>query len=203
VDLFLYAKPTDMQKKSTLFVVFLFASAISMAQFQKGSVTAHFNIGDIRNTGIRNNPDDKRNFLSFNPGIGYFIKKNWEVGVGMNYSSFHLNDMAHGLYENTSSIGVNLYSNYYFGNGKVKPYLSFQTGWNHWQGKYSSGNVLSSLNENSLYYGLGAGVNWNISSRFAIFAEGSFIRDKPFSRYGHGRSNITVGIRFFLNKKRK
>lgn len=201
--MFLYSKPTNMQKRSALLVIFLFARAISMAQFQKGTVTANFNIGDIRNTGIRNAPDDKRNFLSFNPGVGYFIKNNWEVGFGLNYTSIHINDKVNNLYENSRLTGFNLYTNYYFGKGKLKPYLSFQTGWNHWQGKYSWSNAPVSFNENNLYYGIGAGANWNISSRFSLFAEASFIRDRPFSRYGHGRSNITIGARFFLNKRKK
>jgi hypothetical protein len=192
-----------MQKRSTLLVVFLFASAICMAQFQKGTVTANFNIGDIRNTGIRNAPDDKRNFLSFNPGVGYFIKNNWEVGFGLNYTSIHINDKVNGLYENSRLTGINLYTNYYFGKGKLKPYLTFQTGWNHWQGKYSWASAPVSFNENSLYYGIGAGVNWNISSRFSLFAEATFTRDRPFSRYGHGRSNITIGARYFFNKRKK
>lgn len=193
-----------MQKKSTFFIVFLFASAISMAQFEKGTVTTNFNIGDIRSISIRNKPMDTRNSFSFNPGIGYFINNNWEVGIGLNYSSFRIHDSIHGgPFQDSRTLGANIYTNYYFGNGKFKPYFSFQMGWNNWKGTYSSGTNLNSFNNIDLYYGIGAGVNWNISSRFALFAEGSFIRDRPFNRYGLGRPNITIGARFFFHKRRK
>jgi hypothetical protein len=79
-----------MQKKSTLFIVSLLVSVISFSQFEKGTVTANFNVGDIRYINIRNKNFDKNNSLSFNPGVGFFIKKNWEVGARLNYSSFHL-----------------------------------------------------------------------------------------------------------------
>ncbi len=194
-----------MQKKSTLFAAALVISCASFAQFQKGTVTANFNIGDIRYLSLRNKSFDKQNNLSFNPGVGYFIKNNWEVGVGLNYSSFNLDDSSHGgSYENINTVGVNVYSNYYFGKRKLKPYLSLQAGWNHSEGKYAfNGMPLTNFNSNNFYYNLGGGINWNISSRFSLFAEASFIRSSPFNRYGHGRSNITVGARIFFNNKKK
>src|SRR5689334_7361728 len=126
-----------MQKKSTLFVVALTASFTGFAQFQKGTSTLNFNIGDIQNTNIRKKSFDRYNNLSFNPGFGYFIKKNWEVGGGLNFNTIHLLDSSHGgYYQNSKSFGVFAYTNYYFGKGKLKPYLTFQAGWNHTEGKY-------------------------------------------------------------------
>ncbi len=194
-----------MQKKFTLFAVFLSFSIISLAQFQKGTVTANISIGDIRNFSIGNKHFDKRNDITFNPGIGYFIKNNWEIGAGFSYRSVHLNDSAHGAsYENTRIYQLYIYSNYYFGKGKLKPYLGFQTGWSHAEGRgYYYGQNMFSFNNSDLYYGLSAGLNWNINSRFSLFAEASFIRDSPFNRYGHGRLNLTIGARFFFNRSKK
>jgi outer membrane protein W len=193
-----------MQKKFTLFAVFLSFSMISLGQFQKGTVTSNISIGDIRNFSIRNKHFDKRNDITFNPGIGYFIKNNWEVGAGFSYRSVHLIDSAHGTsYENTRMYQLYVYSNYYFGKGKLKPYIGFQAGWTHAEGKGNYyGQNMFSLNSNDLYYGLSAGLNWNINSRFSLFSEASYIRDAPFSRYGHGRSNFTIGARFFFNRKK-
>lgn len=193
-----------MQKKFTLFVVFISFSIISFAQFEKGTVTANFNVGDIRYINIRNKNFNKNNSLSFNPGIGFFIKKNWEVGARFNYSSFRLNDSSHGgSYENARTIGVDLYSNFYFGKGKLKPYLTANIGWEQSKGTYNLfGSGLSSFNNNNFYYSIGGGLNWNINSRFSLFAEASFVRSSPFNQYGHGRSNITVGARFFFNRKK-
>ena len=194
-----------MQKKFTLFAVFLSFSLISHAQFQKGTITTNFNIGDIRYTGIRNKPFDKRNNLSFNPGVGYFIKNNWEVGIGLTYNSFHLNDSSHGgHYENNRSFGINIYTNYYFGKGKLKPYLTFQTGWENNLGSVYVNNVKNDFNRSYFYTGIGGGLNWNISSRFSLFTEATYRNESPFNRYyGHSRLNLTIGARYFFNRSKK
>jgi hypothetical protein len=64
-----------MQKKSIFVAAFLLLSIISSAQFQKGTMTANINFGDILHTNIRNKSFDRNNNLSFNPGFGYFIKR--------------------------------------------------------------------------------------------------------------------------------
>ncbi len=194
-----------MQKKFTLFAVFLFFSIISLAQFQKGSVTASFNIGDIRYVNLENKNLQKDNYLSFNPGIGYFIKNNWEIGVGVNFSSLHLRDSAHGgYYQNSRTFGAFAYTNYYLGKRKLKPYLTFQTGLNYTAGRYIyNADPLTHFRIRDFYYGIGGGLNWNISSRFSVFTEATYRNEYPFDPNGGGRLNLTIGARFFFNKKKK
>lgn len=194
-----------MQKKITFIAGFLLVSLASQAQFQKGMFTANFDVGDIRSISIQNKKFDKHNSFSFNPGFGYFIKKNWELGLKFNYTSFHLNDSSHGgSYENSRSIGFDLYTNYYFGNGKLRPYLTAKIGWGHAEGRYDLwGSGLSSFSNSNFNYALGGGLNWNISPKFSLFAEATFVRSSPFNRYGHGRSNFTIGARFFFNRQKK
>jgi hypothetical protein len=194
-----------MQKKFTLFVIFLFASAISMAQFQKGTITTNFNLGDIRYQSLENKNFQKNNYLSFNPGIGYFIKKNWEIGIGVNFSSLHLRDSAHGgYYQNSRTVGAFVYTNYYLGKRKLKPYLTFETGLNYTTGKYIyNANPLTRFSIRDFYYSIGGGLNWNISSRFSIFTEATYRNEYPFDRNGYGRLHLTIGARFFLNKRKK
>ena len=203
--MFLYAKPSNMQKKFTLFAVFLSFSMISLAQFQKGTIVPHFDIGNLTYLSIENKSFQKNNNLSFNPGIGYFIKNNWEVGIGLNFNSVNLRDSAHGgYYQNSKTFGVFAYTNYYLGKRKLKPYLTFQTGWNHSTGKYMyNGTPLTNFSNSDFYYAIGGGLNWNINSRFAIFAEATYFNESLFNRYyDHSRLNLTIGARFFFNRKK-
>jgi hypothetical protein len=193
-----------MQKKFTLLAVFLSFSIISLAQFQKGTITANFNIGDILRTNIRNKNFDKNNNISFNPGFGYFIKKNWEVGVGINFNSVHFRDTLYGEHSyNGHTFGLNIYTNYYFGKGRLKPYLTFQTGWNQTTGTSSYAGTPDHYKRNQYYYGIGGGLNWNINSRFSIFAEATYRNEYPFDICGEGRANLTIGARYFFNRRKK
>ena len=193
-----------MQKKFTLFAVFLSFSSISLAQFQKGTIVPHFDIGNLRYISIENKNYNKNNNLSFNPGAGYFIKNNWEIGVGLNFNSQNFFDtLSGGHYMRARTFGINIYTNYYLGRGKLKPYLTFQTGWEHTTGTYSSPLIENSLRNSYFYTGIGGGLNWNISSRFSLFAEATYRRESPFNRYGHSRLNLTIGARFFFNRSKK
>ena len=192
-----------MQKKSTFIIAFLLLSIISSAQFQKGTTALNFNIGDIRNTNIRNKSFDKNNNLSFNPGFGYFIKKNWEIGVGLNFNSVHFRDTLYGEHKyDGHTFGINIYTNYYLGKGKLKPYFTFQTGWNQTTGNSSYAGTLNYYKRNQFYYGIGGGLNWNVNSRFSLFTEATYRNEYPFDMYGEGRANITIGARFFFNNKK-
>jgi hypothetical protein len=193
-----------MQKKFTLFAVFLSFSMSSFAQFQKGTVTSNISIGDIRNFSIRNKSFDKNNNLSFNPGFGYFIKKNWEVGVGINFNSVHFRDTLYGGHSyNGHTFGINIYTNYYLGKGKLKPYLTFQTGWNQITGNSSYLGNMEYYKRRQIYYGIGGGLNWNISRRFSLFAEATYRNEYPYAKYGDGQLNLTIGARFFFNRSKK
>ena len=190
-----------MQKKFTSLTIFLFLNLISFAQFQKGKTTINFNIGDIRYTTIRNKSFDRNNDLSFNPGFGYFIKKNWEVGIGINFNSIHYRDTIYGGHQyDGHSYGINIYTNYYIGKGKLKPYLTFQTGWNKIRGTSSFSGTPEYNNRHEFYYGTGGGVNWNINSRIALFTEATYKNNYPYDINGVGRLNLTIGARFFFNR---
>ncbi|MBI5858918.1 MAG: outer membrane beta-barrel protein [Sphingobacteriales bacterium] len=193
-----------MQKKLILLSIALFFSIISFSQFQKGTTSINFNIGDIRYFSIRNKSFHKDNSLTFNPAVGRFIKNNWEAGVGMHFNSIHLNDSSHGLYyQNSTTYGAFVYTNKYFGKGNLKPYLTFRMGWDHLSGKYIYNNSpLFDFNRNEFYYAIGGGLNWNISRRIALFTEATYLRTSPFNRNGYGRLNLTAGIRIFFNNKK-
>ncbi len=193
-----------MQKKFTLFAVFLSFSITSLAQFQKGTITTNFNFGDIGALSLSGNFIGNKN-ISYNPGIGYFINRNWEIGTGINYNRIRnrtnpIKDFA----QNSDTWGINIYTNYYFGKGKLKPYLTFQTGWENSRGSIYMNNAKNDISRSYFYTQTGTGINWNINSRFSIFAEATFRNESPFNRYeGHSRLNLTIGARYFFNKPKK
>lgn len=193
-----------MQKKFTLVIASSFFCLLSFSQIQKGTIVPHFNVGNLRYISIENKNFNKNNNLSFNPGAGYFIKNNWEIGVGLNFNSQNfLDTLSGGHYLRARTFGINIYTNYYLGRGKLKPYLTFQTGWEHTTGNYSSPGIYNDIKGSHFYTGIGGGLNWNISSSFSLFAEATYRRDSPFDRYGHSRLNLTIGARFFFNRKKK
>ena len=193
-----------MKKKIILVLASSLFCLLSFAQTEKGTIVPHFDIGNLRYLSIENKNFNKNNYLSFNPGVGYFIKKNWEIGVGLNFNGQNFSDtLSGGHYLHYRTFGINIYTNYYISRGKLKPYLTFQTGWDHTTGTYSSPVILNSLRSSYFYTGIGGGLNWNISSRFSLFTEATYRRESPFNLYGHSRLNLTVGARFFFNKKKK
>jgi len=188
--------------KFILIITGCLCSLLSAAQFEKGVVTGNFNVGNLRYISIANRSAYKNNYLSFNPGVGYFIKKNWEIGTGINYTSIRFNDhQPTGFAEHTNIVGLNVYTHYYFGKGKLKPYLLFETGVNHVSGNYSVAGIKTDLTRNVWYTRVGGGLNWNVSKRVALFTEATYLKEKPFNRYGYGSFNLTVGVRFFFGKR--
>jgi hypothetical protein len=192
-----------MQKKLTLVLASSFFCLLSFAQIKKGTIVPHFDIGNLRYLSIENKNSLKNNQLSFNPGVGYFIKNNWEIGVGLNlFSHYYSDTIAGGHYLRTRTFGINIYTNYYVGKGKLKPYLTFQTGWDHITGSYSSPWVFNNMRDSYIYTAIGGGLNWNISSRFSIFTEATYRKESLFNPNGHSRLNLTIGARFFFNRKK-
>ncbi len=194
-----------MQKKFLLLLTACFLTLLSNAQILKGTISPNFDIGDLNNISIKNGKDLKRNYLSFNPGVGYFIKNNWEIGAGINFTSFQYkyHGTAYNYDENSNTAGFRIYTNYYLGKGKLKPFLNFQTGWEYVGGDYSYSGTKYKINQNYIYTSIGAGLNWNIRKNISLFTEASYRRESPLNINGHSRFNLTVGVRFFLNNKNK
>lgn len=192
-----------MKKKFHLVVTACLFSLLSLAQIKKGTVVGHFNVGDLRSISLENNSSGKNNNLSFNPGVGYFIKNNWEIGVGINYNSFRYSANYGNYSQRSNTIGIKAYSNYYFGKRKLKPYFSFQTGWYRGQGNYTTNGVKTDLNNTNFYTGIGGGLNWHISPKVALFTEANYIKNNPFGRDGHDGLNLTIGVRLFFGNKKK
>jgi hypothetical protein len=194
-----------MQKKPILLAVTSLCYLLSFAQFKKGTVSPNFNIGDLNSISINNNSSLKNIQLSFNPGIGYFIRDNWEIGVGMNYSRINYESKPAGLHSTKGyTIGINGYSNYYIGKKKLKPYFTFQTGWNYSEGIGTFNGAQNNYSGNAFYAAIGGGINWKINSKFSLFTEATYWKSKPFNRYdGYSRLNLTIGARFYFNQKKK
>jgi Outer membrane protein beta-barrel domain len=189
-----------MSKKFTFFFTACLCHLLSIAQTEKGTITGNINIGNLRWLSIGNN---NTNF-SFNPGVGYFIKKNWEVGANFHYS--RANDRYHTLPDisaNVHGIGINAYTNYYFGKGKLKPYLTLQAGWQHDRGNVTISGIKNNYNENYLVTRIGGGLNWQIRPKIALFTEFLYQKVSPFGRYGPSSLYTTIGARFFFGQKTK
>ncbi|MGH2552931.1 MAG: hypothetical protein ACRDEB_04400 [Chitinophagaceae bacterium] len=191
-----------MQKKITLCLIVCLFGFSGFTQIMKGTTVAHVNVGNLRYLHLENSSTMKNNNISFNPGFGYFIRNNWEIGAGLNYNSIRYMDTTFGGHTlNSHTRGINIYTDYYLGKGNLKPYFSFQTGWEQSKGSYGAG-VLNSINQNHFYMAIGGGINWNINSRFSLFTEATYRKNSPFNYQGYSRLNLTMGVRFFFNRKK-
>jgi len=202
--LFLYAKPSNMQKKFFLFLTGCLCSFLGFTQINKGTIAPHFDIGNLRSIGLTNNTSTKNTFIAFNPGVGYFIKNNWEVGIDLRYSNFHYLDkptMNSGY--NGYTLGVKGYTNYYFLKKKLQPYLTFQMGYDYRKGDNTFSGIKTNYTTNVFYTAIGGGLNWRVTSRLSFFTEATFFNESPFNRYSnHNRLNLTIGARLFFNRKK-
>ena len=181
-----------MRKTIVLIMCSCFCALLSEAQIKKSTVVAQFSVGDIIAIRINKSQEkDQKNI--FQSGVGYFIKDNWEVGINFNYT--HINFIFADYAKKTNTLGIGIYSNYYFGRGKLKPYVTFQTGWRHEKGSSYSGWVgHKNINRSYFYADPGVGLNWNIKSKFSLFNEAAYSQDDL---------NLSFGIRLFFNKMKK
>ncbi len=192
-----------MQKKFFLLIAGCLCSLLGFTQINKGTVAPHFDIGNLRSIGLVNNTSVKNTFIAFNPGVGYFIKNNWEVGIDLRYSNFHYLDkikMDNGY--NGYTLGIKGYTNYYFLKKKLQPYLTMQLGYDYGKGDNTYLGIKANYIYNTFYAAIGGGLNWRVTSKFSLFTEATYLKNSPFNLYGHSRLNLTVGARFFLNNKK-
>ncbi len=193
-----------MQKKFTLLLTVCLCSFFSFSQINKGTIVIHSNLGDIRYLHLSGDHIGNKN-ISYNTGIGYFINRNWEIGTCINYNRVRNRTTPFKEFaQNSDAWGINVYTNYYFGKGKLKPYLTFQIGRENNRGMVYVNNIINNFNRSYFYTQTGGGINWNISSRFSLFAEATFRNESPFNRYyGRSRLNLTIGARYFFNRSKK
>lgn len=193
-----------MQKKLTLLLVGCLCNFLGFTQINKGTIAPHFDIGNLRYIGFTNNTSMKNTYFSFNPGVGYFIKNNWEVGVDLRYSNFHYLDkrtMLSGY--NGYALGLKGYTNYYFFKKKLQPYLTFQIGYDYSKGDNTSSGIKTNYTNHISYTAIGGGLNWRATSKLSLFMEATYLKESLFNRNGHSRLNLTIGARFFFNRKKK
>lgn len=194
-----------MQKKLLLIITSCLYSFISFSQVKKGTITGNFKFSDLQFARLRNSNNYTNTNLNATPGIGYFIKDNLEIGVGFNYNLFRYKfNGVTGIYsQRSNSFGINAYSNYYFGKGRFKPYLTFQTGWQYTDGSYTESGIKNNFSSNRFYIGSGIGLNYNISKKIALFTEATYQVNNPLKDNSSGHFNLGGGIRIFFNRKKK
>lgn len=195
-----------MQKKYTFVLISCLCCIFCFGQFQKGTITSQIKFDNLTNTRLRTSKGFQNTNFSITPGAGYFIKNNLEVGVGFNYNRNRerFNGVAGFYHQQLNSIGFNVYSNYYLGKGKLKPYVTFLSGWQHTKGFHENETTGSKTNFNfsRFYFGGGFGVNYSIHNKVQLFTEATYMNKSPFYN-NRNQLNIATGVRIFFNNKKK
>ncbi len=179
-----------MSKTIIMVMCSCFCALLCEAQIKKSTVAAHSSVGDLSSIDLNNN-STKQHKLNLKTGVGFFIKDNWDVGLLFNYIKEDV--LMADNSKNSNTLGIAIYSNYYFGNGKLKPYITFQTGWRQEKGSVYNFGGHRDINRSYFYADPGAGLNWNIKSNFSLFTEATYSQDDL---------NLSLGIRLFFNKKK-
>lgn len=195
-----------MQKKIILSITGCLCSIFCFGQFEKGTITSQLKFDNLTNTRLRTSKSFQNTNFSITPGVGFFIKDNLEVGVGFNYNRNRerFNGVTGFYHQQLNSIGINAYSNYYFGKGKLKPYVTLQSGWQHTKGFHENETTggRTNFNFSRLYIGGGLGVNYTISNKVQLFTEATYINKSPFYN-NRNQLNIATGVRIFFNHRKK
>lgn len=205
--LILLAKRKTMKYFFT--AAFVFTAFISSAQLQKGS----WNIGTSTNAPFNlqlssNGPGFKSYNFSFNPTVGYFLQKRWEVGGGpmFSFSGNRYKDISGNtsLKNNKESAGISVYTRYYLKDeGKLLPYLTANTMYLRTSG-YSTdlSGLKSKYRLNEWQVGGGAGLNWFITPKASLFTELNYTGNwGGGSGYINGL-NLKMGFQIHLGKRK-
>ncbi len=194
-----------MQKKCTLILLSCLYSFLSFAQFEKGTITGQLKFDNLTETRLRTEKEFQNTNFSITPGAGYFIKNNWEAGVGFNYNRNRerFNGVAGFYNQQLNAVGINVYSNYYIGKGKLKPYVTLQSGWQHTKGFHENETTGDRTNfkYSRFYIGGGLGVNYLISKNVSLFTEATYLNKSPFYN-NNNQLNIAIGVRIFFKQKK-
>jgi hypothetical protein len=194
--------------KPILFILPLFICSAASAQLEKGAWNISTSTNAPFNLKLESNGRYHSKSFNFTPNVGYMLKNRWEIGGGpvLSFSKARFLDVVGTpSYEShSSSYGLNLYTRYYFkSSGKLVPYLI--TGIQYM--KTSTGTTdFSGIKTNSRYSEwqvyTGAGVNWFIAPRAALFSELTYT-----GRWGGGNGftsglNLNIGFRYFFGRKK-
>lgn len=194
-----------MQKKFTLILLSCLCSFIGFGQIEKGTITGQVKFDNLIQTKVRTGKVFQNINFSVTPGAGYFIKDNWEFGIGVNYNRNRerFNGVAGFYQQQLISLGINTYSNFYIGKGRLKPYVTLQSGWQHTKGFHENETTGDKVNFkfNRFYIGGGLGVNYAISKKVSLFAEATYLSNSPYYNM-RNQSNVAAGIRIFFNQKK-
>jgi hypothetical protein len=195
-----------MQKRILFILISYCCSLLCFGQFERGTITTQLKFDNLTETRLRTSKGFQNTNFSITPGVGYFINNNWEVGVGFNYNRNRerFNGVAGFYHQQLNAMGVTAYSNYYFGKGKLKPYITLQSGWQHTKGFHENETTgdRTNFNFSRFYIGGGLGVNYAINKKVSLFTEATYLNKSPFYN-NNNHLNIAAGIRIFFNPKKK
>ena len=179
------------------------------AQTEKGTININGQFGS--NSGARRDEQNggaiKEFSFQVNPNVGYFIKNNWEVGAGVSFGRYQLNNK--GPFPigpekyHSNKLGFLAYSKYYFGKGQVKPYLTINGGHNLLFVKASYATSGDQKYKTDFWnVGGGAGLTWFASSRVGLFTQLTYDRNWNPMAPSIGALNLNFGVQVNLGKKK-
>jgi outer membrane autotransporter protein len=141
--------------------------------------------------------------------VGYFVNNRLEIGGGpmLSFSGARFkDDFGVTTYKNyRQSFGVNFYSRYYLKTeGKLRPYLTGNIMYQRSSGSTTDfAGIKSSYKLNEWRAGAGAGLNWFVSPRAALFSELTYTGKWSGGMGYTSGLNLRVGFQFYFGKKKE
>ncbi|MVM29939.1 outer membrane beta-barrel protein [Spirosoma sp. HMF4905] len=190
--------------KNTIYIVLLLLIHFSVkAQTEKGRWNAGVSIGSFS---YQKNDFGKSFSASISPSAGYFVAKNWLLGIGIpfSYVSGNYTGFVNSQKNQSTTIGVSPFARYYIGPSKLKPYLDIAYTFSH--SNYHTDNSIDEINSKSNSttltpsLGLAYFLNQNISLNAQLGYNWYSVKTTNDSGIGDGTNysykNATLGIGF-------
>lgn len=180
-----------------LFCIILFLSE-AHAQTEKGTLLLGGSAGMSFDS--REGPNYFNVFVS--PRIGIFVANRLALGAGVPFSFTSTGDFE------SSSIGIGPFMRYYFGNGKVSPFLEARGSLNRFSSQYREINGGMATNTSTTRSGgLGVGLAYFITPAISLESMLSYDATRVGNRMGsnstRGTLNLNIGFQIYLSRRQE
>lgn len=195
-------------KKVLLSAVAILGFTFANAQEEETTTNGGFAQGDVFVTGAvlfdtDSTGDNKSNFFEIAPQVGYFLTENIAIGGKIGYMSYKAED-EFGTFAESAGFTVGAFGRYYF-----TPANQFSLFANLGLDYSSMENKLNDFKFNVINVGLGAGMNYFVSSNFSLEAGVAVLNFRTDDNGGDGAdatNSFTFGgdwtaVKFGVNYK--
>jgi len=187
-----------MKKPICYVALFSLLSLSCFAQTKRGTVL----VGLAGNASFTKNFSFKSSNSTFSPRVGAFLAKNLALGGQMSFD--RQTSEFHGFsnnYNRTIESSVSAFARYYFGEAKLKPFVTAQTGYSWLRTRSTAPDRRGYFRGDEKWQAaVGAGLAWFVAPKVAIEVEANyrFLNRSEVKILDNGNQNFRLGLALYL-----